>query len=266
MAIPHCRAGGKAFVTPPAVRFDAVVKRYGDLTVLDGINFSVGQGEKLAIIGPSGSGKSTLLRVLMTLEPFQEGRISVHGQTFLEGAEIRDDAATRAIRRRIGMVFQHFNLFPHMTALQNVAEAPRRVLKTPKREAHALAAALLTDVGLGDKLDHRPASLSGGQQQRVAIARALAMRPEIMLFDEVTSALDPELVGEVTATIRRIGEERPITMLVVTHQMEFARSFADRVAFFYGGEVHEEGAPDEIFTEPKNERTRQFLRAVLAAR
>jgi polar amino acid transport system ATP-binding protein len=252
------------------VKFDNVTKSYGALTVLDGLDLEIGAGEKVAIIGPSGSGKTTVLRMLMTLERINGGVIWVDGEPLTH--RVRNDtlmpadaAHLRRMRGKIGMVFQHFNLFPHMTALKNCMEAPLTVLKMPKAEARARAAELLEMVGLGDKLDHYPSQLSGGQQQRVAIARALAMRPKVMLFDEVTSALDPELVGEVLNVIRRLGSELDLTMLMVTHQMGFARDFADRVCFFYAGKICEQGPPAQLFGAPRHERTRQFLSAVLEA-
>jgi polar amino acid transport system ATP-binding protein len=252
----------------PMVRFEGVTKRYGPLTVLDHLNLDIARGEKVAIIGPSGSGKTTVLRMLMTLERIDGGVIWVEGEplTHMErnGKLVPADRAhLRRVRSKIGMVFQHFNLFPHMTALANCAEAPVTVLGMKRREAEERAAELLDMVGLEDKKGHYPAQLSGGQQQRVAIARALAMRPKVMLFDEVTSALDPELCGEVLQVIRKLGSEHDLTMLMVTHQMGFAREFADRVCFFYQGKICEEGVPRELFTAPKNDRTRQFLRAVL---
>jgi polar amino acid transport system ATP-binding protein len=252
----------------PMVRFDKVVKRYGPLTVLDDLNLEIARGEKVAIIGPSGSGKTTVLRMLMTLERIDGGTIWVDGEPLTQmpknGRLVPADARhLRRVRGKIGMVFQHFNLFPHMTALANCTEAPMTVLGLKRGEAEARAAELLDMVGLADKKGHYPAQLSGGQQQRVAIARALAMRPKVMLFDEVTSALDPELCGEVLQVIRRLGEEHDLTMLMVTHQMGFAREFADRVCFFYQGRICEQGVPQQIFTAPANDRTRQFLRAVL---
>ena len=254
----------------PMVRFENVSKRYGSLTVLDGLDLDIHRGEKVSVIGPSGSGKTTVLRMLMTLERIDDGVIWVEGEplTHMEknGALVPADSAhLRRVRGKIGMVFQHFNLFPHMTALGNCTEAPRRVLGLPAAEAEARAVELLEMVGLGDKVQHYPSQLSGGQQQRVAIARALAMRPKVMLFDEVTSALDPELVGEVLNVIRKLGSEHDLTMLMVTHQMGFAKEFADRVCFFYAGKIAEQGKPEEIFGDPKNERTRQFLSAVLEA-
>jgi polar amino acid transport system ATP-binding protein len=258
-------------VDPPSmVRFDQVTKRYGPLTVLDQLDLEVAAHEKVAIIGPSGSGKTTVLRMLMTLETIDEGLISVDGEplTHMPQADklVRANAAhLRRMRSHIGMVFQHFNLFPHMSALKNCMEAPVTVLGLSKDEAHARAADLLAQVGLADKLDHYPSQLSGGQQQRVAIARALAMRPKVMLFDEVTSALDPELCGEVLSVIRSLGSEHQLTMLMVTHQMGFAREFADRVCFFHGGRIEEQGPAQSLFESPQNERTQQFLRAVMEA-
>ncbi|HZS82178.1 MAG TPA: ectoine/hydroxyectoine ABC transporter ATP-binding protein EhuA [Stellaceae bacterium] len=254
----------------PMVKFAGVTKRYGRLTVIDGLDFAIAHGEKVALIGPSGSGKTTVLRMLMTLERIDGGVIWVEGEplTHVErgGRLVPADARhLRRVRGKIGMVFQHFNLFPHMTALKNCMEAPMTVLGLPKHQAAERAAELLDMVGLADKKNHYPSQLSGGQQQRVAIARALAMRPKVMLFDEVTSALDPELVGEVLNVIRKLGAEHDLTMLMVTHQMGFAKEFADRIAFFHRGKIEEEGKPEEFFGNPKNERTRQFLRAVLDA-
>jgi len=254
----------------PMVRFDNVTKSYGALTVLDSLDLEVAAGEKVAIIGPSGSGKTTVLRMLMTLETINGGVIWVDGEPLTHmrsGDQMVPASAShlRRIRGKIGMVFQHFNLFPHMTALRNCMEAPITVLKLPKREAEARARDLLAMVGLAEKFNHYPSQLSGGQQQRVAFARALAMRPKVMLLDEVTSALDPELVGEVLNVIRKLGTEHNLTLLMVTHQMGFAKEFADRVCFFYGGKICEEGPPKQLFSAPQNERTRQFLSAVLEA-
>ncbi|MES1151176.1 MAG: ectoine/hydroxyectoine ABC transporter ATP-binding protein EhuA [Dongia sp.] len=254
----------------PMVRFEAVTTRYGALTVLDDLNLEIRRGEKVAIIGPSGSGKTTVLRMLMTLERIDGGVIWVDGEPLTHvrkdgGMAPADPRHLRRVRSKIGMVFQHFNLFPHMNALANCIEAPMTVLGLSRREAEERAADLLNLVGLADKKGHYPAQLSGGQQQRVAIARALAMRPKVMLFDEVTSALDPELCGEVLQVIRKLGSEHDLTMLMVTHQMGFAKEFADRVCFFYQGKICEQGIPQELFTVPKNERTQQFLRAVLEA-
>jgi polar amino acid transport system ATP-binding protein len=257
-------------VSGPKVHFDNVTKRYGNHIVLDKLELEIGPGEKVAIIGPSGSGKTTVLRMLMTLERIDDGVIWVDGEPLTgmrrNGKLIpADERHLRRMRGKIGMVFQHFNLFPHMTALKNCMEAPCAVLGLSKAEAEERAKQLLRMVGLGDKLNHYPAQLSGGQQQRVAIARALAMRPKVMLFDEVTSALDPELVGEVLNVIRTLGSELDLTMLMVTHQMGFAKEFADRVCFFYQGRIGEQGPAEKIFGAPENERTRQFLRAVLEA-
>ena len=252
------------------VRFENVTKRYGNLTVIDGLDLAIGRGEKVAMIGPSGSGKTTVLRMLMTLERIDGGVIWVDGErlTHVErnGRLVPADTGhLRRVRGKIGMVFQHFNLFPHMTALKNCMEAPVTVLGMTKREAEERAAELLDMVGLADKRNHFPSQLSGGQQQRVAIARALAMRPKIMLFDEVTSALDPELVGEVLNVIRKLGTEHDLTMLMVTHQMGFAKEFADRVCFFSQGKIIEQAPPQQFFAAPQHERTQQFLRAVREA-
>lgn len=258
-------------IAQPIVAFRDVTKRYGNFTVLDGLNLEVAPGEKVAIIGPSGSGKSTLLRVLMTLEGIDQGMIEVDGESLTHmpgrngGLVSANERHVRRVRSKIGMVFQSFNLFPHMSALQNVIEAPVQVLGVKPAEARERAAELLEMVGLGNKFDHYPSQLSGGQQQRVAIARALAMRPKVMLFDEVTSALDPELCGEVLNVIRRLGSEHNLTMLMVTHQMGFAREFADRVCFFYKGQIHEQGAPAQLYENPQQERTRAFLSAVREA-
>ncbi len=255
----------------PIVSFQDVTKSYGSFTVLDHLNLDVAPGEKVAIIGPSGSGKSTLLRVLMTLEGIDQGQIRVEDDSLTHmpnrnGVLVpANDRHIRRVRGKIGMVFQSFNLFPHMTALQNVIEAPVQVLGMNPKEARERAADLLELVGLGNKLDHYPSQLSGGQQQRVAIARALAMRPKVMLFDEVTSALDPELCGEVLNVIRKLGAEHNLTMLMVTHQMGFAREFADRVCFFYKGQIHEQGTPAQIFENPQQEHTCAFLSAVKEA-
>ncbi|MFC3286214.1 ectoine/hydroxyectoine ABC transporter ATP-binding protein EhuA [Litchfieldella rifensis] len=250
------------------VRFDKVTKRFGDLVVLNALDLDIAPNERVAIIGPSGSGKSTLLRLLMTLETPNEGVIYVEGEPLnmmpRNGKLVpADERHIRRVRQRIGMVFQHFHLFPHMSALGNVIEAPIHVLGLSRQEAVARGEELLEMVGLVDKRDQRPSQLSGGQQQRVAIARSLAMRPDIMLFDEVTSALDPELVGEVLSTIRRIGEEHNITMLIVTHEMGFAKEFADRVCFFDEGKICEQGPAKELLTNPQNPRTQRFLQAVL---
>lgn len=253
---------------PSAIRFVDVVKRFGGHAAIDQISFDVPQGQKVAVIGPSGSGKTTILRLLMTLERPDSGIIEVHGELLgfrrVDGKLAPDNEKHfRVVRGTIGMVFQHFNLFPHMTALQNVTEAPLHALRLGKDEAHRRAVDLLTMVGLSDKLNSYPRQLSGGQQQRVAIARALALRPRIMLLDEVTSALDPELVGEVLAVVRRLAREGAMTMLIVTHEMAFAREIADRVIFVSEGRIVEDTSPSIIFTHPANARTRDFLRAVL---
>ncbi|MFQ5879065.1 MAG: ectoine/hydroxyectoine ABC transporter ATP-binding protein EhuA [Dehalococcoidia bacterium] len=260
--------GDAATAAHPAVRFRGVSKSFGQLTVLKELDFDVGAGEKLAIIGPSGSGKTTILRVLMTLERPEQGTVWVDGE-HLYHLE-RDGRLTRApeshvrrVRQKIGMVFQHFELFPHMTALDNVTLAPRKVLGLSRQEASERGSRLLSMVGLEDKVSEYPARLSGGQKQRVAIARAMAMEPRVMLFDEVTSALDPELVGEVLNVIRDLAHNTQMTMLIVTHEMGFAREIADRVVMFDGGRVVEEGEPEQIFTHPREERTRAFLKAVL---
>jgi len=252
----------------PIVRFVDVKKSFGPNTVLDGLNIDVARGETIAIIGPSGSGKSTLLRVLMTLENIDSGRVEVEGESVwtMERDHVErpaDEAHLRHIRTRLGMVFQQFNLFPHMSVLQNITSGPRRVLGLSRDEAECRAHELLAQVGLGEKATAYPMQLSGGQQQRVAIARALAMRPAIMLFDEVTSALDPELIGEVLAVMRGLASTGELTMLIVTHQMEFAREIADRLCFFDGGSIVEEGPPEVILSAPREDRTRAFLSAVL---
>ncbi|HEX9768521.1 MAG TPA: ectoine/hydroxyectoine ABC transporter ATP-binding protein EhuA [Kiloniellales bacterium] len=254
----------------PMVRFSKVTKRYGPLTVLDSLDLDVAPNEMVSIIGPSGSGKTTVLRMLMTLEEIDDGVIYVDGGPLTHrehnGRMVKANAAhLRKMRGNIGMVFQHFNLFPHMTALENCMEAPIHVLGLSRAEAEQRSVELLDMVGLADKKDQHPSRLSGGQQQRVAIARALAMRPKVMLLDEVTSALDPEVIGEVLNVIRRLNSEHNLTMLMVTHQMGFAREVSDRVCFFYGGRIEEQGPPDQIFTSPKKERTQQFLSAVLEA-
>ena len=255
----------------PIVRFEGVRKQFGDNVVLDQLDLDVGAGEKLAIIGPSGSGKTTMLRLLMTLERPTDGVVWVDGEPLWhrrQGERLvpADEKHLRRMRTKVGFVFQHFNLFPHMTALRNVTEAPMHVLGISREEAEERAKRLLDMYGLGDKLNQHPSQLSGGQQQRVAIARACAMQPKIMCFDEVTSALDPELVGEVLAVLREMAKDSGMTMLIVTHEMHFAEQVSDRVAFFDGGRIVEQGPPDHIFHHPSHERTRAFLRAVLEAR
>ncbi len=254
-------------MTQPLIRFQDVTKRYSDFTVLDNFCFDVAPGEKVTLIGPSGSGKSTVLRILMTLEPFQEGTLHLAGMSYHQengrGRFLASEAHLRQIRTHVGMVFQSFNLFPHMTVLRNVVEAPTRVLGLGRAEAECRAVDLLRMVGLSEKKDHYPSQLSGGQQQRVAIARALAMRPRVLLFDEPTSALDPQLVGEVLGVIRDLAREHDLTMLLVTHEMRFAREVSDRVCFFDKGRICEQGKPEEIFSAPKEDRTKEFLRSIL---
>lgn len=245
------------------VEINDVRKRFGELEVLRGVSLAVEEGEVVSLIGRSGSGKTTLLRCVNHLESIDEGSIRVAG-TPVGYREQRDgyhELPERLVarnRRRIGIVFQHFNLFPHMSVLENVTEAPVRVLKTPRKEARQSAMALLARVGLADKADHYPASLSGGQQQRVAIARALAMKPQLMLFDEPTSALDPELVGEVLDVVRDLAHDG-MTMIIVTHELRFASEVSDRIVFMHEGAIAASGAPTELFTNPTCEPLRAFL-------
>ncbi len=240
------------------VRADGIRKSFGDHVVLQEIDLSVRAGEVLVVIGPSGSGKSTLLRCINLLEPIDAGRI------FLEGEEItRKGADVSAVRQRIGIVFQQFNLFPHLKAIDNLTLAVRRVRKVPRKVAEARAHELLARVGLEEKAQQYPHQLSGGQQQRVAIARALMMEPHVMLFDEVTSALDPELVGEVLVVMRDLAQEFGMTMIVVTHEMQFARDVGDQLIFMDEGRIVEQGEPAEILDRPRQERTRRFLRRSL---
>ncbi|MFJ4004145.1 ectoine/hydroxyectoine ABC transporter ATP-binding protein EhuA [Streptomyces sp. NPDC090023] len=241
------------------IRLERVTKRFGANTVLDQLDFSVDAGRHVTLIGPSGSGKTTILRLLMTLTEPDEGTITVDGQALFPAPEKQ----VREVRKKIGMVFQHFNLFPNMSVLRNITEAPVQVLGLSKDEAEARARELLELVGLSDKLDARPTRLSGGQQQRVAIARALAMRPRVLLLDEVTSALDPELVAGVLDVLRDIARGTDITMLCVTHEMGFARDISDQVLMFDQGRVVESGPPEKLFGDPEQERTREFLSAVL---
>jgi polar amino acid transport system ATP-binding protein len=251
----------------PVVVAEAVRKSFGRLEVLKGIDVEVSAGEVLCIIGPSGSGKSTFLRCINHLEKINGGKLSVNGSPVgyeERGAKLYELSERQVCQRRadIGMVFQRFNLFPHLTAIQNVCLAPVTVKKEPKSEVQQRAAALLERVGLADKANSYPNELSGGQQQRVAIARALAMRPQLMLFDEPTSALDPELVGEVLAVMRGLAEEG-MTMIVVTHEMQFAREVGSSVAFMDDGVVVERGDPTDVLTNPQHERTRAFLSRLL---
>jgi polar amino acid transport system ATP-binding protein len=253
------------------VKFSDVTKQYGDLVVLDKLNLEIKKNEMVSIIGPSGSGKTTVLRALMTLEKIDKGVIYLENESLTHMPDkegklvIANEKYLRERRSKIGMVFQQFNLFPHMTALQNCIEAPVEVLGMKKEEAEERALDLLDLVGLSDKKDEHPSRLSGGQQQRVAIARALAMRPKVMLLDEITSALDPEVVGEVLNVIRSLNKEHDLTMIMVTHQMGFAKEISDRVCFFNEGKIFEQGSPEQLFDNPQNERTKQFLHAVLDA-
>lgn len=259
----HAATAG-AQAPKPVVEAKDVHKAFGDLHVLKGINLEVEPGTVTVILGPSGSGKSTFLRLINQLETLTGGEIDVNGEMI--GYKRLPDGTLQRLnekeiaqqRSKLGMVFQKFNLFPHMTVLENVMEAPVHVKHMPKAEARELAIAELKRVGLGDRMDYYPGQLSGGQQQRVAIARALAMKPGIMLFDEPTSALDPELVGEVLNVMRSLADEG-MTMIVVTHEMGFARDVADRVVFMDGGVIVEEGTPSEVFDHPKSERTKAFL-------
>jgi len=249
------------------VRAEKIVKRFGNLTVLNGVDLSIKRGQVVVIIGPSGSGKTTLLRCINHLEKIDDGRIYIEGRLIgyreQNGRLVEDSEANIAhIRSQIGFVFQRFNLFPHMTALENVIEAPIHVLHQPRGEVTERAMVLLDKVGLAEKAHVYPHKLSGGQQQRVAIARALAMNPKLMLFDEATSALDPELVGEVLKVMRQLAEEG-MTMAVVTHEMGFAREVADHLIFMDKAVIVEQGPPEQIFDDPENERTRNFLGTIL---
>ncbi|HXU59768.1 MAG TPA: amino acid ABC transporter ATP-binding protein [Verrucomicrobiae bacterium] len=252
------------------IRLEKICKSFGHLVVLRDVTLEVDKGEVVCVIGPSGAGKSTMLRCINHLETLNSGTIYIEGQPvyryFRDGKLVIDrEKRVDEIRSQVGMVFQSFNLFPHFTALENIMVSPLHVLREPMAELRPRALALMAKVGLSDKVDAYPHELSGGQQQRVAIARALAMRPKAMLFDEVTSALDPELVGDVLRVMRQLAFEG-MTMIVVTHEMGFAREVADRVIFMADGAIVEEGPPAEIFSNPKNERTIQFLRSVLQRR
>jgi ABC-type polar amino acid transport system ATPase subunit len=257
------RSLGAALAEPvreaaPVVQLENVHKSFGDNVVLAGIDLTVNAGEALVIIGPSGSGKSTLLRCVNLLEPIDSGRI------FFEGDEItRKGVNVPAVRQKIGIVFQQFNLFPHLRVMDNLTLAARRVGKVQRRQAELRARELLARVGLSEKAKSYPHQLSGGQQQRVAIARALMMSPHVMLFDEVTSALDPELVGEVLVVMRDLARDVGMTMLVVTHEMQFAREVGDHLIFMDEGKIVEQGDPTEVLDHPKAERTRRFLRRTL---
>lgn len=264
----HPAATQKQQACEPMVQYNGVTKRYGKLEVLHGIDLKVQPAEKIAIIGPSGSGKTTLGRMLMTLERPTTGTIEVDGEHLWhmekKGKLVRaSERHLHRMRMKIGMVFQHFNLFPHMKVLGNVTEAPRKVLGLSKDEANERAIGMLRKVGLSDKLDVYPSKLSGGQKQRVAIARALVMRPKVMVFDEVTSALDPELVGEVLEVIEEIAHEGEMAMMLITHEMDFARDIADRVIFGADGRIVEEGTPQQIFEDPRSERLQAFLKRIL---
>jgi ABC-type polar amino acid transport system ATPase subunit len=255
VAVPEQRVPEPSGV--PVVRLEGVRKSFGDNVVLSEVDLSVAAREVLVIVGPSGSGTSTLLRCVNLLEPLDSGRI------FFEGEEITAKGApVSRIRQQIGIVFQQFNLFPHLTALDNLTLAARRIKKTPRAEAEKRAHELLAQVGLDEKAGQHPHQLSGGQQQRVAIARALMMEPHVMLFDEVTSALDPELVGEVLVVMRDLARGG-MTMLVVTHEMQFAREVGDRVIFMDEGRIVEQGVPSDVLDRPQQERTRRFLRRTL---
>ncbi|SFB05016.1 amino acid ABC transporter ATP-binding protein, PAAT family (TC 3.A.1.3.-) [Lentibacillus halodurans] len=251
-------------MTEAIVSYQDVHKSFGDTEVLTGIDLDIKPAEKVAVIGPSGSGKTTIIRMLMTLEQPTSGSIIVDGKNLWhmeKNGELvpANEKHLRQVRGDIGMVFQHFNLFPHMTILENCMSAPVHVQKVDKKEAKQLSIEMLEKVGLGDKLDNYPSQLSGGQKQRVAMARALVMRPKVMLFDEVTSALDPELVGEVLEVIRDIAKEGEMAMVLVTHEMEFARDIADRVLFLDDGVIAEEGPPSDVLENPTNERLQSFL-------
>ena len=252
----------------PAIHFEKVEKRFGDHVVLKDLDFTVRKGDRVTLIGPSGSGKTTILRLVMTLEEAESGYITIDGKPLThrkvgdKRVELREKHKNE-MRKRIGMVFQQFNLFPNMTVIENIMEAPVHVLGKSKTEARKRAHELLEKVGLPDKANAHPTELSGGQQQRVAIARALAMEPEILLLDEVTSALDPEVVGEVLSILTDIARETDVTMLIVTHEMHFARDVSNRVLMFDGGRIVEEGDPETMFSNPQEQRTRDFISAVL---
>ncbi len=249
----------------PMLKLEGIHKRFGKLEVLRGIDLEVGRGEVVCVLGPSGSGKSTLLRCINLLEPPEQGEIFLEGRDICRGADTPSGEAgweLNFVRQRVGIVFQQFNLFPHKTALENVTLAQEKALGRPREEARASGTALLERVGLTDKLHEYPERLSGGQQQRVAIARALAMDPHVMLFDEVTSALDPELVKEVLDVIRELAAEG-MTMIVVTHELGFAREVGDRVVFMDDGGIVEQGRPADVLDNPREERTRRFLGLVL---
>jgi ABC-type polar amino acid transport system ATPase subunit len=255
----------KRAMAEPMLRLEGVHKRFGDLEVLRGIDLEIAKGEVVCVLGPSGSGKSTLLRCVNLLEPPERGEIYLEGHDICKGPGSGHGESSWEldfVRQRVGIVFQQFNLFPHKTVLENVTMAQEKVLDRPRREARAKGTALLERVGLADKLDEYPERLSGGQQQRVAIARALAMDPHVMLFDEVTSALDPELVKEVLDTMRELAAEG-MTMIVVTHEIGFAHDVGDKVVFMDGGVIVEQGKPADVLDNPREERTKKFLGLVL---
>lgn len=249
----------------PIVKYNKVTKYFDDLQVLDEIDFEIQPGEKVALIGPSGSGKTTFARLLMMLEEITDGTIEVEGEYLWHEKDDKGNLKPassehqRKVRSNIGMVFQHFHLFPHMTVLQNIIEAPVTVQGRDKKEATKAGKDMLDKVGLLDKADAYPAQLSGGQKQRVAIARALVMQPKVLIFDEPTSALDPELVGEVLEVIKSIADEGETSMLLITHEMDFAKEVADRIAFFDGGKIVEDGPPSDILYNPQSERLKDFL-------
>jgi polar amino acid transport system ATP-binding protein len=267
MAVEATRDGGPA-PAKPLLSMRGISKSYGDRKILDAIDLDLAPREKVAVIGPSGSGKTTILRAAIGLVKPDEGTIWIDGdylwhETTSGGLRPAGERHARKVRRAVAIVFQHFNLFPHMTALENVREPLVHALGQSRQESDAQAIDLLSQVGLKDHLGKRPAQLSGGQQQRVAIARSLALKPKIMLFDEVTSALDPELVGEVLRVVRDLAHASDMSMLIVTHEISFAADIADRVLMFDAGKIVEEGAPSQVLKNPSNARTRQFLRAIL---
>lgn len=258
-------------MSSPMIVFQNVQKRFGELTLLHSFDFTVNENEIVSLIGPSGSGKSTILRILMTLEGVDGGDVFIGGQNLWkmpaqEGWVMANEKHLRSMRQQVGMVFQHFNLFPHQNVLGNLTLAPLKVAGESKQEVEDRALELLQRVGLLDKKEAMPTELSGGQKQRVAIARALMMQPKVLLLDEITSALDPELIGEVLDVIRSLAGEHAMTMLIVTHEMGFARDISDRVCFLDGGRIVEEGAPEQILRNPSHPRTREFLDSFLKNR
>ncbi|GAA4330869.1 ectoine/hydroxyectoine ABC transporter ATP-binding protein EhuA [Pigmentiphaga soli] len=250
----------------PIAEMRGITKSYGARRVLDNVGLQLRPAERVALIGPSGSGKTTILRLLIGLDRPDAGDIEIAGRPLWPKGGKRkpgDERQAREVRQCVGMVFQQFNLFPHMTALENVREPIRHVLGEPIRVANERAEELLTQVGLRKHLDQRPAQLSGGQQQRVAIARAIGLRPRIMLFDEITSALDPEVVGEVLQVVRKLTDDHDMAIMMVTHEISFAAAFADRILMFDSGSIVEDGPPQQVLKEPAHQRTRQFLRAII---